>query len=153
MGGGGGLNIFFQVVCRKVTTTYCGILHWTPTFFETSFSSSSDTNYRNDLFVLHSGTPAPNSWKGGLDLPYNIGIIRTGPDVTIQINAKLRKRNVTNIVGTILGVEEPDKWVLLGAHRDAWAFGAVDSSSGTAVIMEIARGLKELAKIGNLARK
>ena len=66
------------------------------------------------------------------------------------MNAKLKRRNITNIIGTILGKEEPDKWVLLGAHRDGWAFGAVDSSSGTAVMMEIARGLNELLKTGSL---
>ena len=85
-------------------------------------------------------------------MPYNIGTNKTGPNVTIQVNAKLRNRNITNIVGTILGEEEPDKWVLLGAHRDGWAFGAVDSSSGTAVMMEIARALNKLRETGKLNR-
>ena len=101
------------------------------------------------FFIFHSDTPAPPSWKGGFNLSYNIGINDTGPNVTVQVNAKLRNRNITNIVGTILGKEEPDKWVILGSHRDAWAFGAVDSSSGTAVMMEIAHGLKTLVKTGN----
>lgn len=101
------------------------------------------------LIKYFSGLKAPTSWKGGFDFTYHIGIKGSTPNVTIEVNAKLRKRNITNVVGTILGEEEPDKWVLLGAHRDSWAFGAVDSSSGTAVIMEIARGLNELLKSGD----
>lgn len=38
--------------------------------------------------------------------------------------------------------------VMLGNHRDAWVFGAVDPSSGTAVMMEIARGLGQLRERG-----
>ena len=103
----------------------------------------------NYFFIFYLGIQAPPFWKGGFDFPYNIGINNTGPNVTIKVNAELQSRNVTNIVGTILGKEEPDKWVILGSHRDGWAFGAVDSSSGTAVMMEIAYGLKKLMETGN----
>jgi len=37
-----------------------------------------------------------------------------------------------------------DRYVLLGNHRDAWMFGAVDPSSGTAVMMEVSRVLAQL---------
>ena len=96
---------------------------------------------------IHSGDDVPEAWKGGLDIDYKIGNF-SGPNITIQVNAKLQRRNITNIVGTIAGKEEPDRWVLVGSHRDSWAFGAVDSSSGTAVIMELARGLKKLINSG-----
>ena len=38
---------------------------------------------------------------------------------------------------------------MLGNHRDAWIFGAVDPSSGTAAMMEVARGLGEQKKKGS----
>lgn len=44
-----------------------------------------------------------------------------------------------NVVGIIEGEYEPDKYVLLGNHRDAWGYGAVDPSSGTAQMMEVSR--------------
>ena len=34
--------------------------------------------------------------------------------------------------------------MILGNHRDAWVFGAVDPNSGTAVLMELARSLSVL---------
>ena len=43
----------------------------------------------------------------------------------------------------------PDRYVMIGNHRDAWVFGAADPSSGTAVMMEISRGMGTLLKQGN----
>ena len=41
-----------------------------------------------------------------------------------------------------------DRYVLVGNHRDAWVYGAIDPSSGTAVMMEMARVMAKLAKDG-----
>ena len=46
------------------------------------------------------------------------------------------------------GSVEPDRYVLIGNHRDSWVYGAVDASTGTSVTTEIARGLGELKKAG-----
>ena len=42
----------------------------------------------------------------------------------------------------------PDRYVLLSNHRDAWVYGAVDPTSGTAVQMEQARAMGELRATG-----
>ena len=39
-----------------------------------------------------------------------------------------------------------DRYVLLGNHRDAWVFGAIDPSSGTAVMKEVSRVMGGLVK-------
>ena len=41
-----------------------------------------------------------------------------------------------------------DRVVLLGNHRDAIAYGALDPGSGTAVMLEVARAFSVLAKQG-----
>ena len=41
-----------------------------------------------------------------------------------------------------------DRYVIFGNHIDAWVFGGVDLSSGTSVMMEIARVLGEKVKNG-----
>ena len=48
------------------------------------------------------------------------------------------------VSGLIRGSEEPDKYVMYGNHRDAWVYGAVDPSSGTACMMEIVRIYSEM---------
>ena len=66
----------------------------------------------------------------------------------LQVNSENVLRNVSNVIGTIKGTLEPDRVVLIGSHRDAWVNGAVDSVSGTSVIMELSRAVGELMKLG-----
>jgi hypothetical protein len=51
------------------------------------------------------------------------------------------------------GTELADDWVLLGNHCDAWEFGGVDPSSGTASMLELTRALGEMAKKGIRPRR
>ncbi|HEX6285470.1 MAG TPA: transferrin receptor-like dimerization domain-containing protein, partial [Pyrinomonadaceae bacterium] len=52
------------------------------------------------------------------------------------------------VVAKIEGSTEPNRWIVLGNHRDAWVFGAVDPNSGTSAMLEVGRGLGELMKRG-----
>lgn len=55
---------------------------------------------------------------------------------------------IQNVFAVIKGIEEPDRYVLLGNHRDAWTYGAVDPSSGTAALLDVARGFSVLLGSG-----
>ena len=66
----------------------------------------------------------------------------------VDVNNKLEVVPIYNVIGTIYGREEPDRYVLIGNHRDAWVYGAVDASTGTAVTTEIARVLVEMKNSG-----
>jgi Zn-dependent M28 family amino/carboxypeptidase len=50
-----------------------------------------------------------------------------------------------NTLAVIRGVEKPDEYVLLSAHLDSWdgASGATDNGSGTVVVMEAMRLLRQ----------
>ena len=37
---------------------------------------------------------------------------------------------------------------MIGNHRDGWVYGALDPSSGTAVLMEVARLIGQMLKDG-----
>jgi len=52
------------------------------------------------------------------------------------------------VIAIIKGAEEPDRYIILGNHRDAWVFGAVDPHSGTASLLEVAQRLGELVEKG-----
>ena len=43
-----------------------------------------------------------------------------------------------------------DRIVIVGNHRDAWAYGAADPSSGTAVMVEVVRALGWLKSKGDV---
>lgn len=106
-------------------------------------------SYGQATYLLKAigGTKAPAAWQGALSLTYNIG----DDDATI-LNLDLEMDNkvmpIWDVIGTIKGNEEPKDVVLLGNHRDAWVCGAVDPSSGSSALMELARGFGELLKQG-----
>ncbi|PYT34917.1 MAG: hypothetical protein DMF52_11620 [Acidobacteria bacterium] len=55
---------------------------------------------------------------------------------------------ITDVIGVLRGSEQPDEMILLGNHHDAWVYGAVDPSSGTATMLELARVAGELKRRG-----
>nr|KAF6269842.1 N-acetylated alpha-linked acidic dipeptidase like 1 [Pipistrellus kuhlii] len=68
--------------------------------------------------------------------------------VNMSVYNRLELRNSSNVLGVIRGAAEPDRYVLYGNHRDSWVHGAVDPSSGTAVLLELSRVLGTLVKKG-----
>ncbi|XP_020630243.1 N-acetylated-alpha-linked acidic dipeptidase 2-like isoform X4 [Orbicella faveolata] len=92
------------------------------------------------------GDQVPPEWAGGLNIVYRFGpgFIDSELKVRLEVNNQFVTKPIFNVIGTILGKEEPDRLVLMGNHRDAWVFGGVDPSSGTAVMMEASRGIGEL---------
>lgn len=70
------------------------------------------------------------------------------PVVRVQVSDDRRVRPVWTVTATIRGAEHPDQVVILGNHRDAWTFGAVDPSGGSAALMELARALGALRQSG-----
>ncbi|XP_028397055.1 glutamate carboxypeptidase 2-like isoform X2 [Dendronephthya gigantea] len=102
------------------------------------------------LLEIMEGEDAPGNWQGRLNISYKLGNggLMNNNTVKIQVNVPNKRQTIYNVIGTIYGKEEPDRWVLIGNHRDAWGFGAVDPSSGTSAMMEISRGVRELLKKG-----
>jgi len=98
------------------------------------------------FLCLILGEEVPPEWAGGLKIKYNFGPGFTDSNlkVKLEVNNQFVTKPAINVIGTIIGKEEPDRMVLMGNHRDAWVFGGVDPSSGTAVMMEVTRGLGEL---------
>jgi N-acetylated-alpha-linked acidic dipeptidase len=75
--------------------------------------------------------------------------LRTG-DVTLRVRVVNDDviKPVWTVIGRINGSVSPGEWVIAGNHRDAWLYGGVDPSSGSAVMMEMARALGSLAHNG-----
>ena len=61
----------------------------------------------------------------------------------------MNKNNSVIILLLKILVIHLDRYVILGNHVDAWVFGGVDPSSGTSVMMEIARVVGDKVKAGN----
>ena len=57
-------------------------------------------------------------------------------------------RDLCTLIACVVIVSFIDRYVLLGNHRDAWVFGAIDPSSGTAALMEASRVFANMVKKG-----
>lgn len=93
------------------------------------------------------GPLRPKGFQGGLPFPYHVGgteYVR----VHLKTMMDFQIRKIWNVISRIDGDEERDRWVIMGNHRDAWTFGAVDPNSGTTAMLEAARGFGSLLKKG-----
>src|SRR5271155_4732503 len=103
------------------------------------------------LLANMDGPVAPADWQGGLPIKYHLGGNRVRVHVKIEMDNSTQPYYV--VEGRIRGAQLPDEWIVLGNHRDAWVFGGVDPSSGTASLMEMTRALGKLAKSGTRPRR
>jgi N-acetylated-alpha-linked acidic dipeptidase len=92
------------------------------------------------------GARVPDAWQGGLPFAYHAG--PGGSSVAMDVEMKEAFLPIYDVFARIPGASEPDRWVILGNHRDAWTHGAVDPNSGTTAMLEAARGLAAALKAG-----
>ncbi|CUI15412.1 peptidase, putative [Bodo saltans] len=90
-------------------------------------------------------TPLPPGWDntGFLDL-FSNGIGPGPATAALEVQRDLVVYNITNVIATMVGDTEPDRTVIIGAHRDAWTYGAADPVSGHSVVLEVAQALGDL---------
>ncbi len=110
-------------------------------------------SWRDAKPILESlgGPVAPYSWQGGLPITYHAG---PGPaKLRVVVDMDDEVRPIWVVTGRIRGSEEPARTVVLGNHRDAWVYGGVDPSNGSAALLETARVLGKLAREGHRPRR
>jgi N-acetylated-alpha-linked acidic dipeptidase len=109
---------------------------------------SAPLSWRDARKILEAleGPETPPAWRGGLPIPYRAGAGPATVRLRVQMDDKVRP--IWTVTGRITGSSSPDQLVVVGNHRDAWVYGGVDPSSGTASLMELARATAMLAKRG-----
>ncbi|XP_041370396.1 putative N-acetylated-alpha-linked acidic dipeptidase [Gigantopelta aegis] len=97
-----------------------------------------------------AGQEVPPEWRGGINITYRFGSKFKNPAWKIQMDISTNDvmRKAVNVIGIIRGAVEPDRYIMFGNHRDAWVYGAIDPSSGTAVMKEVSRVLAVKVKSG-----
>ncbi|XP_031560435.1 aminopeptidase NAALADL1-like [Actinia tenebrosa] len=111
-------------------------------------------NHARYLLSRMQGEKAPKNMTGNLKVDYRLGPgLNTtnknpAPVVRLEVNNQYVKKKIRNVIATIPGSEEPDRYVLIGNHKDAMSFGGSDASTGTATMMEISRVFWKLRQKG-----
>ncbi|KAL6005119.1 hypothetical protein ACLOJK_005680 [Asimina triloba] len=85
-------------------------------------------------------------------------LLDTGQDVPVagivgvmnvyRVSLLWRRDGCAFLVIALARKEEPQRYILLGNHRDAWTYGAVDPNSGTAALLDIVRRYGNLLDLG-----
>ncbi|MFL0683544.1 MAG: M28 family peptidase [Algoriphagus aquaeductus] len=100
-----------------------------------------------EILSRMTGSEVPTEWQGGLPFTYRI---TGGEELKVRgmVDQKPDFIRANNVIGTFVGKDFPDEWIILGSHYDAWSFGATDPNSGTAMLLTFAEALGELYKKG-----
>lgn len=106
----------------------------------------------SEIIARMSGESVPKGWRGGLPHAYRL---TGGSDLTVrvQVEQTCGLRRIANVIGTLPGEVEPDRWIVLGCHYDAWTFGTADPNSGTAALLLLAEALGAQARAGSRPRR
>ncbi len=98
------------------------------------------------LLAALGGRVAPPNWRGGLPLTYHVG---PGPaKVHLKVLSNWNQKPLYDVIATIRGVQEPDRWIVRGNHHDGWVFGAMDPLAGQVALMAEAKAIGKLFKEG-----
>lgn len=87
---------------------------------------------------------ASSGFRGGLSsLSYTLGGVE---NITVEVNNVLVTKEIHNVFGVIKGFTDPDRYVVLGAQRDAWGEGYARAAVGTSALMELAKAIHDMVE-------
>ncbi|NXS70622.1 TFR1 protein, partial [Pandion haliaetus] len=98
------------------------------------------------LFRKMDGEKCLTEWNSGV-LGCKVMLSSTS-NMTVKLNVNniMVDRKILNIFGAIKGLEEPDRYVVIGAQRDSWGPGAAKAGIGTAILLELAHVISDMVK-------
>jgi N-acetylated-alpha-linked acidic dipeptidase len=99
-----------------------------------------------EILSRMKGAESPKEWRGGLPCDYRLD------DAALTLRLEVEQtREITataNVVARLEGATVPNECIVIGAHHDAWCFGAADPLAGTICMLESARAFAALAREG-----
>lgn len=100
-----------------------------------------------EIIAQMKGKAVPSGWQGGLPFTYRL---EGGKELQVRLKVQQDRGYVraNNVVATLKGSTNPDEWVILGCHYDAWSFGSTDPNSGTSMLLSLTETLGNMAKEG-----
>ncbi|XP_061790776.1 transferrin receptor protein 1-like [Nerophis lumbriciformis] len=107
-----------------------------PSILAQTITTRTATNILRQL----EGQNVPEEWGGFNKLGSETDVI------TVEVNNFLTEKKIYNVFGVIEGFVDADRYVVIGAHRDAWGPGFAASTVGTGVLVELARSISNIVK-------
>ncbi|MGZ3551816.1 MAG: M28 family peptidase [Vulcanimicrobiaceae bacterium] len=101
-------------------------------------------NVARELLQAMGGPAGPALWHPGFAFPLHLGGVARAH---FTIRSKRFFGPMWDVIATMPG-EDPKQMVVVGGHRDAWTYGAVDPISGTVDLVQLGRALGKLKAMG-----
>lgn len=97
-----------------------------------------------ELLASMNGPAVPSEWHPGFAMP-----VHTGGSVRAHFVIKSKRfiGPMWDVIATMPGADT-QQMVVVGGHRDAWTYGAVDPISGTVDMLQLGRALGKLKAQG-----
>ncbi len=96
------------------------------------------------LIATMGGPLAPDDWHGGFPLPLHLG---GTSHARFVLHSKRSFGPIWDVIATLPGAD-PSRMVVVGGHRDAWTYGAVDPISGTVDLIQLAEAYGKAERAG-----
>jgi N-acetylated-alpha-linked acidic dipeptidase len=98
-----------------------------------------------DLLSRMTGAVVPQEWHPMFEFVQHVG-----GNERVHVRVKFTRHLVTiwNVFGDIKGAGDPNSIVMIGSHRDAMTFGAIDPGSGTTDLLQDADAFHKLMQAG-----
>ncbi|HTA39900.1 MAG TPA: M28 family peptidase, partial [Candidatus Acidoferrales bacterium] len=97
-----------------------------------------------ELLEAMGGPVGPSTWHPGFAFALHLG-------GDVRAHGVLRSKRffgpIWDVIATMRGTD-PNKMVVVGGHRDAWTYGAVDPISGTVDLVQLGRAVGKLKAAG-----
>ncbi|HEY8298631.1 MAG TPA: M28 family peptidase [Candidatus Baltobacteraceae bacterium] len=101
-------------------------------------------NVARELLRVLGGPTGPVDWHPGFAFPLHLGGVARAHFV---LKSKRWFGPMWDVIATMRG-RDPKQLVVVGGHRDAWTYGAVDPISGTVDLLQLGRAFGKLKKTG-----
>lgn len=111
-----------------------------------SISAHTITIKQATEIMSQMGGKNMREWTDGV-LPgilYNLGDDKDV--ITVEVNNVITEKKIHNVFGVIKGFVDADRYVVIGAQRDAWGTGYAKSTVGTSLLVELARTITDMIK-------
>lgn len=95
------------------------------------------------LLADMTGAVTPSDWHPMFEFVQHVG-----GNQRVRVKMTRHLTTIYNVFGEIKGSTQPDSIVMIGSHRDAMTFGAIDPGSRTTVMMQDADAFHQLLQQG-----
>jgi N-acetylated-alpha-linked acidic dipeptidase len=97
------------------------------------------------LLAGMTGATVPQAWHPMFEF-----VQRFGGNEIVRVRTKFERRlkTIWLVFGDMRGSDDPGSIVMIGSHRDAMTFGAIDPGSGTTVLLQDADAFRALSRAG-----